>query len=143
MSLILRWRQTVPGAMGTILIVVLTPGFNQALGLDDRRKMMLVQALSSQLAIERFDEWIVRGRPRAAKIELDPLRWTQSSRTWLINSVPLPTEICFGSPRSALSRSNTATTFRPVGLRPTSTQGLTRLKLATIVKHRNRRPSAS
>ena len=59
--------------MGPDLIVVLPPSFDFLPGIVQRQKPMSIQAFGSKLAVEEFDEGIVRWLARATEVQRDVL----------------------------------------------------------------------
>ncbi len=58
-------------AVGTTLIIVRPPGFDDGLGLGQRGELMYVQTLVAQLSVKRFNEGMVDGFARLNEVKLD------------------------------------------------------------------------
>lgn len=99
--------------MGPLGVVVRPPVVENLLGLGDRGKPMLREALASQRAIEGLDQAVVPRFPGTTEVELDVIQYAQASSAREVNSVPLSTVIQRGSPRWAPTARSARATSSP------------------------------
>ena len=57
--------------MGSVMIVILSPGFYSLPGVFDRFELVHVQALIAQPTVEGLDESVLRRLPGPDEVELD------------------------------------------------------------------------
>src|SRR5262245_25316487 len=63
-------RPVLQRTVGSVPIVIFSPGFRQRPGFFQGRELMLVQTFLPQPSIERLDERIIHGLSRTTKVEL-------------------------------------------------------------------------
>ena len=110
---VLRRRQVAEGAMGTVLVVVDPPRFDDGLGVGERMELMHVRLFIAASGIEGPMCPLSVGC-RAREVERDACSKAQVSRAIEVNSVPWSTVIDRGCVPACRTRSRAAATSPPV-----------------------------
>jgi hypothetical protein len=121
------WHLVAQGRVGSLRIVLHSPGFNGGARFREGAKPVLVQALLPKPGVEGLDKWIIRRRPWPAESQLDAMAMRPGFSALDVNSGPLSTHSVFGNPCVEASISSTATTRWPLRELSTSIAALSRL----------------
>ena len=68
------WGQVPQSAVGSLPIVVSSPGFHLLGSVLRGQEPVLVQALLTEASVERLNEGVVRGLPGPAEVQLHPVQ---------------------------------------------------------------------
>jgi len=129
--------------MGPLGVVVRPPAIENLLGLGDRGKPMLREALAPQRAVEGLDEAVVPRRPRPTEVELDVIPVRPGIEGPRGELCPVVHGDPTGGARWVPTSWSTRTTSSPRKRAWATSARLSRVWLSISVSTRTRRPSAT